>query len=422
MVNIYRSILDWNIWLETWEISGDFLWYKRDIDIVKYLDFKEIKILQGARRTGKSTLFYRVIDNLLQNNKKNILYLNFDDEVLKKYDLEEIVNIFREKKDVDYLFLDEIQNCKNWVSYIRKSYDLKKFKQIWVTGSNSSLIKKEYSSLLTWRNITLNINTLNFKEFLRFKWLEIKDRDFLSTDKIIEIKRFFAEYIKFWAFPEIVLNSRNKKEILINYFSDFIYKDIVWRYWVNANNLKKLANYLLSNSSKLFSYRKLGNILELNVETIQDYLNYFYETYLFFELQKFDYSIKKQLINPKKIYSIDLWFVNLLWFSFSENIGRNLENLVFIELKRRRKEVYYYKNKKECDFVVFDWIKIIEAIQVSYFLQDPETKKREVDWLLEAIKEHNLKQWLILTYDEEDEIFLENKIKIKILPVWKWIV
>ena len=167
------------------------------------------------------------------------------------------------------------------------------------------------------------------------------------------------------------------------------------------------------------------------------------ETYLFFELKKFDYSLKKQLINQSKIYSIDLWFVNLLWFNFIENIWRNLENLVFIELKRRKKEVYYHKKKKECDFVVFDWQKITEAYQVTYSLEDEETKKREIDWLLEAMKEYNLEKWIILTYDEEDEIIFPSPLrrgvrgevskdtrgeifteykKIKVLPIWKWML
>jgi len=422
MTDLLKAILDWNIWLEHQEIPKEFLWYKRDIDILKYLKFKEIKILQWARRTWKSTLLYQVIDNLLKHWEKNILYLNFDDEVLKQYSLEEIVNRFKEKKEVDYLFLDEIQNCKNWVAYIRKAYDLRYFKQIWITGSNSSLIKKDYSTLLTWRNITLNIFTLKFNEFLRFKDFKIEDIDFLSTEKIIKMRTFFEEYITFWAFPEVVIRKWNKKELLINYFNDFIYKDIVGRYWVNANNVKKLANYLLSNISKMFSYRKLSRILNLNIETIQDYLNYFYETYLFFELQKYDYSVKKQLVNPKKIYSIDLWFVNLLWFNFSENIGRNLENLVFIELKRRWKQVYYHKNKKECDFVIVEWLKPVEVIQVTYSLEDEETRKREIDWILEAMKDYGIKEWLILTYDEEDEIIPGDGLKIKVLPVWKWMI
>jgi predicted AAA+ superfamily ATPase len=142
---------------------------------------------------------------------------------------------------------------------------------------------------------------------------------------------------------------------------------------------------------------------------------------LFFEVFKFDYSLKKQLVNPKKIYSIDLWFVNLLWFNFSENIGRNLENLVFIELQRQWKEVYYHKWKKECDFVVYEWWKIVQVIQANYSLQEEKTRKREIAWLLDVMNEYWLKEGLILTYDEEDEFELENR-KIIVKPTWKWLL
>jgi predicted AAA+ superfamily ATPase len=146
-----------------------------------------------------------------------------------------------------------------------------------------------------------------------------------------------------------------KKEELSTYFDTVIIKDIVKRYKLsNIDDVKKLAYYFLSNNAKLFSINSLKKLNLLAYDTIKKYLSYFEECYLFFEMLKFDYSIKKQLINQKKIYSIDLGFVNLLGFNFSENIGRNLENLVFIELKRLGKQVYYHKSTKECDFVVYD--------------------------------------------------------------------
>jgi len=419
MTEIYKTILDWNPWLEENEVPDDLLWIKRDIDILWYLDFKEIKILQWARRTGKSTLIYNVINKVYKTNRK-VLYLNFDDDVLNRYDLQAIVEKFIQEKEVEYLFLDEIQNCKNWAWYIRKSYDTKLFKQIWITWSNSSLIKKEYSSLLTWRIITLNINWLNFREFLRFKKNEVENINLLSSKKLISIKKWLKEYLDYWSFPEVVLRKSNKKELLINYFDDFIYKDIVWRYNVNSTNTKNLAFYLLSNNSKLFSYRKLASALDINFETLSDYLSYFYEIYLFTELKKFDFSYKKQLISQKKIYSLDTGFIHL-WFQFSENIWRNLENLVFIELKRKGKDIYYHKVKKECDFVVLENWKITEAIQVSYSLQDEDIKKREVKWLIDAMITYNLEEGIILTQDEEYEI-PDLEFKIKVIPIWKWLL
>lgn len=419
MMELYRTILDWNSWLEDWEVSRELLWIRRDINILEYLHFKEIKILQWARRTWKSTLIYNVINQVYKKNK-NILYLNFNDEILAKYDLQEIVEKFMEEKKVEYLFLDEIQSCKNWVSYIRKSYDISQFKQIWITGSNSSLIKRDYSSLFTWRIITLNITWLNFNEFLRFKDFDVGNFNLLSSKKLILIKKLFKEYLNYWSFPEVVLRKSNKKELLINYFEDFIYKDIVWRYNLNSTNVKNLAFYLLTNSSKLFSYRKLAMALDLNNETLSDYLNYFYEIYFFNELRKFDYSYKKQIIWRKKIYSLDIWFLNL-WFNFSHNIWRQLENLVFTELKRRQKEVFYHMNKKECDFVIQENWKITQVFQVTYSLEDSDTKIREISWLVDAMAYYKLTKWIILTYDEEYRIE-NNEYIIEVIPIWKWLL
>ena len=419
MMELSRTILDWNSWLEDWEVSRELLWIRRDINILEYLHFKEIKILQWARRTWKSTLIYNVINQVYKKNK-NILYLNFNDEILAKYDLQEIVEKFMEEKKVEYLFLDEIQSCKNWVSYIRKSYDISQFKQIWITGSNSSLIKRDYSSLFTWRIITLNITWLNFNEFLRFKDFDVGNFNLLSSKKLILIKKLFKEYLNYWSFPEVVLRKSNKKELLINYFEDFIYKDIVWRYNLNSTNVKNLAFYLLTNSSKLFSYRKLAMALDLNNETLSDYLNYFYEIYFFNELRKFDYSYKKQIIWRKKIYSLDIWFLNL-WFNFSHNIWRQLENLVFTELKRRQKEVFYHMNKKECDFVIQENWKITQVFQVTYSLEDSDTKSREINWLVDAMSYYKLTKWIILTYDEEYRIE-NNEYIIEVIPVWKWLL
>lgn len=415
---ILKSILDWNPWME-----GDFpeklLGFKRDQNILDYLNFKEIKILEGPRRVGKSTLMYEVIAEIFKTNK-NVLYLNFDDEILKKYSLSQIYEVFLEKKDIDYLFVDEIQNCENWVHFIRKLYDTKELKQIWITGSNSSLIKQEYSSLLTGRNITLNIKTLNFNEFLRFKKFDY-NINLMSTKKRVTIKNLFDEYLKHGAFPEVVLREVNHKELLINYYEDFLYKNIVSRYNVNSQKLKELGLYLNSNSSKLISYRGLAKTLDLNYNSVVDYISYFLEVYLFSLLYKYDYSINKQISNERKIYSIDSGLSNAISFKFSEDIGRILENTVFLELKRRGYEIYYHKDKFECDFVIKEELEIVKAIQVTKSLDDDETKKREIAGLIDAMNKYNLKEGLILTQDEELE-FIQDKFKIKVMPIYKWLL
>ncbi|MFT4244386.1 MAG: ATP-binding protein [Candidatus Woesearchaeota archaeon] len=415
---ILTSILDWNPWFDG-EFPKKLLGFKRDIDIEQYLQTNEIKILEGSRRVGKSTLMYQVMYKVYKENK-NILYLNFDDEILRQYSLSEVFETFLEYKEVDYLFVDEIQNCTNWVHYIRKLYDLKKLKQIWITGSNSNLIKQEYASLLTGRNITLQIFSLNFNEFLRFKNLKYNMK-LLSTDKKIQLYKLFKEYYQFGAFPEVALREVNKKELLINYFEDFLFKDIVSRYNVNSIKLKELSLYLSSNSSKYISYRNLAKVLELNYNSIVDYISYYLEVYLFDMLYKYDISVKKQISNDRKVYSLDTGISNSVSFKFSEDRGRILENIVFIELKRRGLEVYYHKEKKECDFIIKGGLNIDQAIQVTTSLEDIDTRKRELAGLVDACRTYNLKRGLILTQDEEYELE-EEGVSIQVLPLWKWLL
>ena len=415
---IIKSVLDWNPWYGG-EFPLELLGYDRDYNLSQYLEFREIKIIEGARRVGKSTLVYQVIKKVYEKSKK-ILYLNFDDEVLRQYSLSEVYYKFLEKSDVDYLFVDEVQNCKEWVSFVRKIYDLKEVKQIWITGSNSSLIKKEYATLLTGRNITLKINSLSFKEYLNFKNVEF-NFNLLSSKKIVEIKKNFKNYIKFGSFPEVALRKVNQKELLINYYEDFLYKDIVSRYNVNSKKLKELGLFLSSNLGSLISYRNLAKTLNLNYNTVVDYLSYFKEVYLFDEIYKYDYSLKKQISSDKKIYSIDTGISNAISFNFSQNLGRNYENLVFNELKRRKNDIYLNRDVLECDFVVKEGLNIVKAIQVTVSLEDLKTKKREIDGLLVALKKYDLDEGLILTHDEENEIFYNGK-KIIIKPIWKWLL
>jgi predicted AAA+ superfamily ATPase len=415
---IIKSFLDWNPWIDS-NFPEQLLGFEREIDILKYLDFKEIKILEGSRRSGKSTLMYQTINKILKTNK-NIAYINFDDEILAKYSLEEVYESLLEKINIDYLFVDEIQNCKNWVAFIRKMYDTQSLKQIWITGSNSSLIKKDYSKLLTGRNITLNINTLNFREFLKFNKIDFNLQLMNIKKKILLIKSF-QKYAQFGGFPEVVLREVNHKELLINYYEDFLYKDIVARYNINSQKLKKLGLYLESNCGKLVSYRNLAKTLELNYNSVVDYINYYLEVYLFSFLYKFDYSIKKQISSERKIYSMDTGISNALSFKFSEDKGRLFENIVFLELKRQNKEIYYHKEKKECDFVIKEGLEIVSAIQVTTSLSDLDTKEREIKGLLEALKTYNLKEGLILTQDEEGEEVIDNK-KIIIKPIWRWLL
>lgn len=419
---ILKALYDWNPWKERLfpkELSG----YSRSCFLEPYLKIPEIKILEGARRVGKSTLMYQIIEKLLEFDQ-NILYINFEDEILKKYTLSEIVTAYQKTSILHNLFIDEIQNCIDWVSFIRKSYDRKELSQIWISGSNSSFIRKEFATVLTGRNITIKVYPLSFKEYLHFNQIENTNIP-MSSKKEVLIKNHFLQYIEMGAFPAVVLRPVLQKELLTSYFEDFIYKDIASRHDVNTVKIKELGMYLATNSAKSFSYRGCAAALNMHAQTIMDYCSYFYEIFLFNELYKFDYSLKNQISNDKKIYIADTGLANAISFRFSSDLGRILETTVHNQLKRNQKEIYFHKQKYECDFLIKTEFKISQAIQVTKTLEDPEVKQREFRGLLEAMELYQLKKGLILTMDEEgsEEIQGKNDVYlIQILPLWKWLL
>lgn len=419
---ILKTLYDWNPWIEG-VFPKTLAGYPRSYHLEPYLQIPEIKILEGARRVGKSTLFYQIIENLLEN-KKMVLYVNFEDEVLKKYTLTEIVSIYREIAPLQNLFIDEIQNCKDWVSFVRTAHDRKEIPQIWISGSNSSFIKKEFATLLTGRNITINVFSLSFDEYLNFKSIEWMAPVF-SSKKKKEIKDCFLQYLEMGAFPAVALRKVLQKELLINYFDDFIYKDIASRHEVNIIKVKELGIYLATNSAKFFSYRGCAKALGMHPQTVMDYCSYFYEIFLFNELHKFDYSLKNQMGGEKKIYIADTGLANATSFRFSEDLGRMLETAVHNELRRRQKTIYLHKQKHECDFLIKQGLKITQAIQVTKSLEDPDVKHREYQGLLEAMKTYQLDTGLILTLDEEghEETQEDGRtIQIEVIPIWKWLL
>lgn len=415
--DILKAIYDWNPWIEgafPKELAG----MERDYNLEPYLQISEIKILEGPHKAGKSTLLYQVIEKLLDKGEK-VFYINFEDEIFKKYTLAEIVNTFRALFPVKNLFIDEIQNCQDWVPFIRKTYDRKEISQIWITGSNSSFIKKEFATLLTGRNITIYVHPLSFREFLRFNSLDGNPP--FSSLKEASIKAHFMQYMEHGSFPGVVLATVLKKELLLRYFEDFIYKDIGMRYDVNISKVKDLGIYLATNSAKVFSYRGGATALGMHPKTVMDYCSYLYEVFLFQELYKFDYSLKSQMSSDKKVYIADTGLGSAVSFRFSEDQGRILENIVFNELQRRNEEVYFHKHKAECDFLIKRELEIVQAIQVSKTLMDLEVREREMRGMKEAMDMYALQKGLILTMDEEGLEEIEGG-QVRIMPIWKWLL
>ncbi|MEI6596825.1 MAG: ATP-binding protein [bacterium] len=386
----------------------------REIDFKKYLKTEQITVISGIRRSGKSTLLKQ-----FSRHYKNYYYLNFDDERLIDFsvaDFQNLMVVFQKQYSSKVIFLDEIQNVQKWERFVRRIFE--EGYKIFITGSNAKLLGSELATHLTGRYYKIELYPFSFKEFLQLKKV---DYGKIISKKEAEILRNFDSYFQGGGFPEYVKNK--KDESLKQIFEDIVYRDLLARFKIReVKNFKLLINYLFTNFTGETNYNSLKNLLNFkSATTVKNYIEFMQESYLVFELFKYDYSLKKQYVSNKKIYVIDNGVRNAVAFSFSEDKGKLLENLIFIELKRRSREVYYYKGKKECDFLVRQGFKITEAIQAALDLSNPETEAREIAGLLEAMEKFKLKKGLIITENREEEKKIKTKT-IKIIPAWKWLL
>ncbi|MBU3923097.1 ATP-binding protein [Patescibacteria group bacterium] len=390
--------------------------------IKKYLKMPHIVVIAGIRRVGKSTLLVQLMRSFY---KDKCYYFNFEDERLldffsKDFNLlyESFLELFGEKR---VFFFDEIQNIKGWENFVRRMQD-RGFK-FFITGSNASLLSKELGTKLTGRYILCELYPFSFDEFLRFNKYEFKENFLLKTVERGKLNKLFNEYLKQGGMPEY-LNYKNS-EILKKMYEDILYRDIVTRYEIKeVKSLRELSLYYLSNLANLFSYNKLKSLLKLgSVNTVSSYTDYLENSFLIFTTSLYSYSLKKQFVANKKVYCIDNNLANSISFRFSKDVGKFLENLVFIELKRRGKEIYYYRteNNLEIDFAIRKGRKLELLIQVAQSLNNIEIKEREVKALIKALKELKLKKGLILTENEDGEIKIDNKIII-IKSIYKWLL
>jgi len=359
-------------------------------------------ILSGIRRCGKSTLLRQV---MAATNSS--YYFNFEDPRATSFELndfQKLDEIFSEEYDEsDNYFFDEIQNVEKWELFVRTMLDKKK--HFFITGSNASLMSKELGTRLTGRHLKQELFPFSYCEFLNFT----------SRKKGADS---FGEYMRKGGFPEYLKYGRS--DILQELFNDIIMRDIVVRHKLRSPKaIKEMALFLISNIGVEFSYNNLAKAFSLgSTNSAIAFVSYLEDSYLLFTVSKFDYSLKKQAVNPKKIYLIDNGLADVNSISFSSNMGRMLENSVFLELRRAGKEVFYFRENKECDFLVKEKNAIVNAIQVCYELNE-DNKKREFEGLIEAMEKFDLPEGLVLTYDQADELEISGKT-IKIKPAWQW--
>lgn len=386
-------------------------------EIERQLKFPQVLVISGIRRCGKSTLLRQIINKYYQDT--NFYYITFEDERFFNFNAtdfnqiyETLIELFGEHKT---FFIDEIQNIANFENFVRRFYE-NDFKFI-ITGSNSKLLSRELGSKLTARYINIKLNSFDFSEFLKFQNFNFQKEDLYISERKALIKRLFSEFLAKGGMPEYLIF--NDEMFITRTYDDIIIKDIAVRHNIeNLTSMRELYRYLISNFSNRYSYNSLQKIIDLgSVHTIKKFVGYLSDSFLISEVSKFDFSIKKQIVNEKKIYVSDIGFINRISMRYTKDIGRLLENLVFTILIVNF-DVHYFHSSGECDFICSQDNQLLFAIQVCTELNE-QNEKREISGLLNAAKILNIKKLFILTSDTEKSIEIEEHV-ISIIPVWKW--
>ncbi len=420
-------------------------WFEGDIpDLVPrslpsgWRETRLVFALAGVRRGGKTFLFYQMIRELLQEcSKENIIYINLEDDrllPLEGNELSVLLDVFHQHFSHDsehpvYFFLDEVQNIPNWEATVRRLHDKERGLRVFITGSSSKLLSSEIATALRGRTLSHTLYPLGFKEFLGFKGFEPGDVDRLAySPRKNQLLRLFNEYMEFGGFPQVVLE-KHKLELLREYYRAIFYRDIIERFQIR--NVRLFENFLklvVQSMSDRFSYGKAHNFLRSigypgSKTTLIEYMGMARSAFMCEEVPIFSYSVKDQLQYPRKIYIIDNGLRNAVSFRTSRDQGNLLENLVFWELKRRSKDVYYWSDKRgyEVDFLVRDGDQVEALYQVCYDVGEDRTRKRELKALAKAMGEFKVNKATILTYDYKGREELEGK-EVVFVPVWRWIL
>ncbi len=386
---------------------------KRLNDTSKHLKSKQISVITGIRRCGKSTFLFQLADSY-----PDFHFITFDDERLINFEVSDFNTMMIELNKLHQskaIFIDEVQNVAGWERFIRRLHD-EQYK-VFISGSNSKLLSSELSTHLTGRYIKTELYPFSFNEYLQFKQVDPKKR---TTSNQALVESAFDDYLSNGGFPEYLLS--DDTEILHRIYEDVIYRDLIVRFGIkNIKGFKNLVQYLFTNFTRETNYNTLAGVLGFNSTTsVRDYISFLSESYMIFELYRYDYSLKRQYQSNKKIYTADNGLRNAVSFRTGDDKGKMLENLVFTELKRREIECWFYKTKNnlEVDFLWFD--NKPNLMQVCYDLSDTLTLRRETTALDAAMKELSVRSSVILSYNERKEIKTGTGL-IRIIPVHMWL-
>lgn len=360
-------------------------------------------IITGIRRCGKSTLMLQILKKI----NEPVLFLNFEDIRLSGFATSDFnrLNAEIEKRQIKILFFDEIQIVDKWEVFINQKLNEGYF--VFITGSNASLLSIELGTHLTGRHLSLELYPFSYNEFLLFNQFENNVEN-------------FDDYLQTGGMPEFVKNRRNI--ILQQLVDDILFRDVAIRYNVkNVSGLRELTVFLVSNSGNPVTARKLTDLFGITANsTVSDYFGYLKNSYLVDFIPQFDFSIKAQNRNPKKVYATDLGIYQTIKTTFTKDYGRQLEIAVFLHLRRKHKEIFYFNKQGECDFVVMDKGKVSKCIQACWQV-DEMNMKREIDGLISAINFFALKEGVIVTHDQTD-LFEVEGISIVLMPAWKYMI
>lgn len=389
------------------------------IEIERAASLPHAVIISGLRRVGKSTLLAQLARHM---GEDQFYYLNFEDDRLLGFQADDandlyqvLIELFGERK---IFVLDEIQNIQGWEHFVRRFMDLGL--KFYITGSNASLLSRELGSRLTGRYISVELFPFSFKEFVEFRRYSLPDLNRLTTVDTARLQQFLNEYLRLGGIPDPL--KYPELPLLRTLYEDVLYRDIATRYRVEEiRALKELAFYLMSNIASSISYNKLKNQLRLgSLNTVKNYIEYMENSWLLFTMNVYDFSVKRQQIAAKKIYSIDTGLAEAIGFTFSANTGKMLENLVFLGLRRKTKEIYYYTTPAgyEVDFYLPE---SSQLIQVAQNLDNPATRERETRALVEAMRALKISHAMILTETNAPEI-TENGLTIEIRSLVEWLL
>ena len=428
---ILEILSDWNFWakeVNTGITREEYL----DTLISLITKTNQIICIAGIRRSGKSTLIKQIARQMIEQQNADTLIVNFEDERFWQRDLELLIdtyNTYLEKvkpKGKPFIFLDEIQNIPEWERFARGVHERTGTKII-VSGSSSKLLSAELATLLTGRHIMFFIYPLSFKEFLKFKNIAIANEIEILANRTT-IKQMLDEYKEYGGFPEVV-QSHDKQRILLGYFETMIVRDVIERFNIREREkIRTIAKFYLTNISSPISFNKISGFLNIPLTTVERFSGHLETANVVFFLKKFSFSFKEQEKAQRKIYSADVGLSNTIGFRFSENLGKIMENIAAVELKRRQSfdpqiEIYYWKDyqQREVDFVVKKGLDVVQLIQICYDITSIGTKERETKSLIRAMKEFKLTEGLIITDDFESEEEIKG-FKIKYVPMWKWLL